>query len=62
MVGLIPGEARIASEPYGYTERSKIINPLLCHLELAIKSVKHDQKLCESFKIKRPYLSFCLPV
>lgn len=28
-------------------------------LELAIKSVKHDQKLFESFKVKRPYLSFC---
>ena len=28
-------------------------------LELAIKSVKHDQKLFESFKVNRPYLSFC---
>lgn len=28
-------------------------------LELAIKSVKHDQKLFESFKVKRPYLLFC---
>lgn len=28
-------------------------------LELAIKSVQHDQQLFESFKIKRPYLSFC---
>lgn len=28
-------------------------------LELAIKSVEHDQKLFEAFKVKRPYLSFC---
>lgn len=28
-------------------------------LELAIKSVQHDQKLFESFKIKRPYLLSC---
>ncbi len=28
-------------------------------LELAIKSVQHDQKLFESFKVKRPYLSLC---
>lgn len=28
-------------------------------LELTIKSVQHDKKLFESFKVKRPYLSFC---
>ena len=28
-------------------------------LELAIKSVKHDQKLFEAFKVRRPYLAFC---
>ena len=28
-------------------------------LELTIKSVQHDQKLFESFKVKRPYLSLC---
>ncbi|MCM3387377.1 hypothetical protein M3649_04415 [Ureibacillus chungkukjangi] len=28
-------------------------------LELAIKSVKHDQRLFESFKVKRPYINFC---
>ncbi|MDN4493787.1 hypothetical protein [Ureibacillus aquaedulcis] len=28
-------------------------------IELAIRSVKHDQKLFESFKVKRPYLAFC---
>ncbi|SOC42731.1 hypothetical protein SAMN05877842_113101 [Ureibacillus acetophenoni] len=28
-------------------------------LELAIKSLQHDQKLFESFTVKRPYLSLC---
>ena len=28
-------------------------------LELAIKSLQHDQKLFESFTVKRPYISLC---
>nr|WP_106779544.1 hypothetical protein [Lysinibacillus timonensis] len=28
-------------------------------LDLAIKSLQHDQKLFDSFKVKRPYLSLC---
>ncbi|MFC7685052.1 hypothetical protein [Ureibacillus sp. GCM10028918] len=41
------------------TKEIKSIIHLYVILELAIKSVKHDQKLFESFKVKRPYLSFC---
>jgi len=41
------------------TDEIKLNIHLYVILELAIKSTQHDKKLFESFKVKRPYLSFC---
>ncbi len=41
------------------TDEIKINIHLYVILELAIKSVEHDQKLFESFKVHRPYTALC---